>query len=59
MASTRGQGTQNIVPSIPTSPQAAAFQKYGDLNINYATGIPNIDIPLFNAIFYSNPKVNL
>lgn len=47
IASTRGQGTQNIAPSIPTSPQAAAFQKYGDHNINYATGIPNIDIPLF------------
>lgn len=47
IASTHSQGTQNIVPTIPTSPQAAAFLKYGDHNINYATGIPNIDIPLF------------
>lgn len=43
-----GQTTmQPIAPSVPTSPQAEAFQRYGDMSINYSTGIPDISIPLF------------
>jgi len=30
----------------PTSPQAAAFQRYGETPVNYNTGVPNISIPL-------------
>lgn len=43
-----GQTTiQPVAPSVPTSPQAAAFSKYGDIEINHSTGIPDISIPLF------------
>lgn len=38
---------QPVVPSVPTSPQAEAFKKYGEFEINYSTGIPDISIPLF------------
>ena len=38
---------QPVAPSVPTSPQAEAFKKYGDFEINYSTGIPDISIPLF------------
>ena len=38
---------QPIAPSIPTSPQAEAIQRYGDIAINYSTGTPDISIPLF------------
>ena len=43
----KGQDIRAIAPSIPTSPQADAFKRYGDFNINYSTGVPNISIPLF------------
>jgi hypothetical protein len=32
----------------PLSPQIAAFQQYGDINVNLSTGFPNIYIPLLN-----------
>ena len=31
----------------PLSPQIAAFQQYGDINVNLSTGVPNISVPLF------------
>lgn len=35
-------------PSIlPTTPEAAAFQKYGDYPVEYYTGIPRIEIPIY------------
>lgn len=37
-----------IAPSVPTSPQAAAFKMYGDVAVNPAMGVPDISIPLFN-----------
>jgi len=43
----RGQGSSVQTPFVPTSPQVEAFMKYGDYNINYSTGIPDISIPLF------------
>ena len=56
-----GQTTENarsIIPSIPTSPQAAAFQKYGEFAINYSTGVPDISIPLYE-INYRGYKLPL
>ena len=47
-----GQATEDarsIIPSIPTSPQAEAFQKYGEYSINYMTGIPDISVPLYEV----------
>ena len=38
-----------LVPSIPTSPQAEAFKRYGEYSINYSTGIPDISIPLYEV----------
>lgn len=42
-----GQNVQSLVPNIPTSPQAEAFQRYGEYAINYSTGVPDITIPLY------------
>ena len=36
-----------VAPSIPTSPQAQAFQRLGDFTVENAYGIPDISIPLF------------
>lgn len=33
--------------SVPTSPQAEAFRRYGDVAVNPGTGVPDISIPLF------------
>ena len=33
---------------IPPSPNAMTFMKYGDYPVDYSTGIPNINIPLYN-----------
>lgn len=43
----KGQSMQSIAPSIPTSPQAEAIQRYGEYAINYSTGVPDISIPLY------------
>ena len=34
-------------PSIPTSPQAEAFKRYGEYSVNNQTGVPDISIPLY------------
>ena len=39
---------QNIFNIIPPSPTSAALGKYGDINVGLYTGIPSIDIPLYN-----------
>ncbi|RYZ20309.1 MAG: hypothetical protein EOP49_47720, partial [Sphingobacteriales bacterium] len=38
--------TSNFNPT-PAPPNAAVFQKYGDLPVNYNTGIPSIAIPIY------------
>ncbi|MFO7657377.1 MAG: hypothetical protein R6W78_09935 [Bacteroidales bacterium] len=43
----KGQNNDPLELKLPTTPQAAAFQKYGDHEINYQTGVPNISIPLY------------
>lgn len=42
----------NIIPSIPTSPQANSFQRVGDFTVNNASGIPDISIPLYEIDHY-------
>ncbi|HEY9049622.1 MAG TPA: hypothetical protein VIN08_27180 [Ohtaekwangia sp.] len=32
---------------IPPSPNAATFHKYGDIPVSYYTGVPSIEIPLY------------
>jgi hypothetical protein len=32
---------------VPASPNVVAFQKYGDLPVDYNTGIPKIEIPIY------------
>ncbi|WP_419699070.1 hypothetical protein [Mucilaginibacter sp. NFX135] len=32
---------------IPPSPEAQAFQRYGEYPVDYSTGVPKIDIPLY------------
>lgn len=34
-------------PSMPATPIAASIQKYGDIPVDYYTGVPKIDIPLY------------
>jgi hypothetical protein len=41
-----GQQTQTI---IPPPPDAAALGKYGNIPVSTYTGVPNINIPLFNV----------
>ncbi|HTK19776.1 MAG TPA: hypothetical protein VL442_09700, partial [Mucilaginibacter sp.] len=42
--------TQVQLPSvIPPSPQSAAFQRYGEIPVNYNTGLPDITIPLYTV----------
>ena len=36
-----------LQPHIPTSPQAAAFQRVGDFKVENASGMPDIMIPLY------------
>lgn len=40
------QSSESLSPHIPTSPQANAFARYGDVAINNSTGSPDISIPL-------------
>ncbi|HLZ88470.1 MAG TPA: hypothetical protein VKQ52_14540, partial [Puia sp.] len=44
-------GSPNTMPDISSpaivSPNAAALGKYGELPVSYYTGIPNINIPLY------------
>lgn len=35
---------------IPPSPQMKAFQVYGDIPVSYATGVPDISIPLHTLV---------
>lgn len=46
------QNSAFVMPSIPTSPQAEAFKKYGEYSINYQTGVPDISIPLYEINHY-------
>jgi hypothetical protein len=43
---------QPIIPSMPTSPQAESIKLHGEFGINYSTGIPDINIPLFEINHY-------
>ncbi len=40
---------QEVPKIIPPSPAVAAFTKYGDIPVSNYTGIPNINIPLYQA----------
>lgn len=54
-----GQTTEihSPVPTIRTSPQAEAIKRYGEYQVNYSTGIPDISIPLYeiNHMGYKIP----
>ena len=41
-----------FIPSIPTTPQAEAFQRIGEFSVNNASGIPDIHLPLFEIDHY-------
>ena len=41
------QSNVNSPVIIPPSPQAQAFMRYGEIPVDYSTGIPNISIPLY------------
>lgn len=34
---------------VPVTPNAASFTTYGNIPVNYATGVPNISIPLYTV----------
>ncbi len=44
-----GQSSQNyqLPQIIPASPQAQNFMRYGEIPVDFSTGVPNIDIPLY------------
>ena len=43
---------QGLIPDIPPSPQAAAFNRLGDYQVNNNYGVPDINIPLFEIDFH-------
>ena len=45
-------GNQGLIPDIPPSPQAAAFNRLGDYQVNNNYGAPDINIPLFEIDFH-------
>jgi hypothetical protein len=48
--STHAQGTNNPISKISiASPTAASLGKFGDVPVNYHTGIPQISIPIYTA----------
>jgi YD repeat-containing protein len=44
--------SQSVTPSTPASPQAEAFQRLGDFVVNNASGMPDINIPLYTIDYY-------
>jgi hypothetical protein len=42
------QNNYQLPMVIPPSPQAAAFARYGEIPVDYSTGVPKIEIPLYN-----------
>lgn len=45
-------GSQGLIPDIPPSPQAAAFNRLGDYQMSNNYGMPDISIPLFEIDFH-------
>ncbi|MBA9077106.1 RHS repeat protein [Rufibacter quisquiliarum] len=49
-ASVGGEGKSSgygvIKTFVPSSPEMASFQRYGDVPVNYNTGVPEIKVPL-------------
>lgn len=45
-------GSQGLIPDVPTSPQAVAFNRLGDYQVNNNYGAPDINIPLFEIDFH-------
>jgi YD repeat-containing protein len=40
---------QQLPTIIPPSPQAQAFMRYGEIPVDYSTGVPSISIPLYTV----------
>lgn len=40
-------GGKSLYPSIPASPQAESFRRIGEYTVNNSSGIPDINIPLY------------
>lgn len=45
-------GSQGLMPDVPPSPQAVAFNRLGDYQVNNNYGAPDINIPLFEIDFH-------
>ncbi len=48
----RAQEFDAVKNLTPAAPEAAQFQKYGDIPVSYYTGTPNISIPLYTIQEY-------
>lgn len=46
------QQTNPIIPDTPPSPQAVAFNRLGNYEVNNNYGVPDINIPLFEIDFH-------
>ena len=44
--------SQGMIPDVPPSPQAVAFNRLGDYHLNNNYGVPDINIPLFEIDFH-------
>lgn len=45
-------GSPELIPDVPPSPQAVAFNRLGDYQVNNNYGAPDINIPLFEIDFH-------
>jgi hypothetical protein len=49
-AITFGQGSSYNLPKIiPPSPTAQTFMRYGEIPVDFSTGVPNIEIPIYTV----------
>lgn len=44
-----GQSSYDLPKIIPASPTAQTFMRYGEIPVDYSTGVPSIEIPIFTV----------
>lgn len=48
---------QEAARVIPSSPEQAAINKFGDIPVGYSTGVPNISVPLYTITTKNGLKI--
>lgn len=48
LSSNKAQNAPNFPTLIPPTPQAQLYMRYGDIPVNLSSGVPNINIPIYD-----------